>query len=44
MGDDGRAEQLRTEARNERDKIDGREATNEDSDDSFMNLVGWMLW
>lgn len=44
MGDNNAAEGLRTEARRERDKIDGREAKDEDTDDAFMNLVGWMLW
>jgi hypothetical protein len=44
IGDNSRTEQLRIEARNERNKIDGREVADEDSDDSFMNLVGWMLW
>jgi hypothetical protein len=44
MGDNGDAEQLKIEARNERNKINGRETTDEDTDDSFMNLVGWMLW
>lgn len=44
MGDKHKAEQLRLEAKNERDKICGKEVFGEDTDESFMNLVGWMLW
>lgn len=44
MGDEGEAQKLRLEAKIERDKIGGREAPDSDADDSFMNLVGWMLW
>lgn len=34
------ANQLKAEAVNERDLIDGREAAEEDTDESFLNLVG----
>jgi tetratricopeptide (TPR) repeat protein len=44
MGNNNLADQLKAEAVNERDLIDGREAAEEDTDESFMNLVGWMLW
>lgn len=44
MGDKGEAQKLRLEAKVQRDKIGGRETLDEDTDDSFMNLVGWMLW
>lgn len=44
IGDGGRAEELKRMAKVERDKIDGRETADEDSDDSYMQLVGWMLW
>lgn len=44
LGDRNQAEVLRVEARMERQAIVGRETTDEDSDDSFMRLVGWMLW
>ncbi|KAJ5364567.1 uncharacterized protein N7496_010280 [Penicillium cataractarum] len=44
IGDKHRAEELRMEAKNVRDKIRGTEALAEDTDESFMNLVGWMLW
>ena len=44
MGDKCKAEQLSLEAKNERDKICGKEVLGEDNDESFMNLVGWMLW
>ena len=38
------AEKLRKEAKDERAKIQGREAPDEDTDEAFMRLVGWMLW
>ncbi|KAG2415680.1 hypothetical protein HFD88_006871 [Aspergillus terreus] len=44
IGDKNQAEVLRVEARMERQAIVGRETTDDDSDDSFMRLVGWMLW
>lgn len=44
MGNASVAEQLRTEAKAERDKISGREGISDMSDDSFMGLVPWMLW
>jgi tetratricopeptide (TPR) repeat protein len=44
IGDKNRAEELRLEAKTVRDKIRGTEAITEDTDESFMNLVGWMLW
>jgi hypothetical protein len=44
MGNDNLDTQLKTDAINERGRIDGREAAEEDRDDSSMNLVGWMLW
>lgn len=44
MGESRRTEQLRAEARTMRNEIQGRETTDEDTDDSFMRLVEWMLW
>ncbi|KAL1960258.1 hypothetical protein VTO42DRAFT_8801 [Malbranchea cinnamomea] len=44
MGNTAIAEKLADEARNERDKIQGREAADSDTDSSFMSLVSWMLW
>lgn len=44
VGDEFKARQLRSEARKEREKIDGRETVDEDTDSSFMGLVPWMLW
>ncbi|KAL1965388.1 hypothetical protein VTN77DRAFT_5825 [Rasamsonia byssochlamydoides] len=44
IGDVGRAKELRGMAKVERDKIYGRETADEHSDDSYMKLVGWMLW
>lgn len=44
MGDDGRTGQLRSEARTVRVGIQGRETADEDTEDSFMGLVEWMLW
>ncbi len=38
------AERLRKEAKDERAKIPEREAPDEDTDQAFMGLVGWMLW
>jgi len=38
------AERLRKDANDERDKIQEREVLDEDSDEAFMGLVGWMLW
>lgn len=43
MGDKCEAEQLRLEAKNERGKLCGKDVLDEDNE-SFMNLVGWMLW
>ncbi|KAF2468654.1 uncharacterized protein BDR25DRAFT_335130 [Lindgomyces ingoldianus] len=37
-------ERLRREAKVERGRIQGREAPDEDTDEAFMSLVGWMLW
>ncbi|PYI09529.1 TPR-like protein [Aspergillus sclerotiicarbonarius CBS 121057] len=46
MGDQNRAHQLRSEAIDARDKISDLEPSPfvKDSDESFMTLVGWMLW
>jgi tetratricopeptide (TPR) repeat protein len=44
IGDKTMAEQLRIDAKKERDKITGRETADSDTDDSFMKLVPWMLW
>lgn len=44
MGDGSRIEQLRVEARAVRNGIQGRETVDEDTDESFMGLVEWMLW
>jgi hypothetical protein len=38
------AERLRKDAKDESAKIQGREAPDEDTDEAFMSLVGWMLW
>jgi tetratricopeptide (TPR) repeat protein len=38
------AERLRQNAKDERASIQGREAPDEDTDDAFLGLVGWMLW
>ena len=38
------AERLRKDAKDERAKIQEREAPDEDTDEAFMGLVGWMLW
>jgi tetratricopeptide (TPR) repeat protein len=43
LGNIASAEQLRVEALNERDKLGGRAGSLE-TDESFTNLVGWMLW
>ncbi|KAI0539986.1 hypothetical protein GGR58DRAFT_194652 [Xylaria digitata] len=39
-----RYEELRERARQERARIIGRESIDEDTDESFMSLVSWMLW
>ncbi|KAI0861638.1 hypothetical protein F4860DRAFT_475715 [Xylaria cubensis] len=39
-----RCKDLREKARQERARIIGREGTDEDTDESFMSLVSWMLW
>ncbi|KAI1294398.1 hypothetical protein F5Y03DRAFT_372923 [Xylaria venustula] len=39
-----RCEELKHSARHERARIIGREGTDEDTDESFMSLVSWMLW
>ncbi|KAF2267608.1 TPR-like protein [Lojkania enalia] len=44
LGNPTEAENLKKEAKREREKIQGREAPDEDTDDAFMALVGWMLW
>lgn len=44
MGNNVAAEMVKTEARQEREKVEGREGADEDSDESFMSLVPWMLW
>jgi tetratricopeptide (TPR) repeat protein len=37
-------ERLRKDAKDERAKIQDREAPDEDTDEAFMGLVSWMLW
>lgn len=44
QGHDESSEELRTRAREERAKIAHREWPDEDTDESCMRLVGWMLW
>lgn len=44
LGDKYKAEQLRMRAKSVRDRTYGKETFGEDTDESFMNLVGWMLW
>ncbi|KAJ8126823.1 hypothetical protein O1611_g6815 [Lasiodiplodia mahajangana] len=39
-----KCEELRERARLERAKISGREGIDEDTDESFISLVSWMLW
>ena len=39
-----KAERLREDAREERARIQEREVPDEDTDEAFMGLVGWMLW
>ncbi|KAI1429008.1 hypothetical protein F5Y12DRAFT_782253 [Xylaria sp. FL1777] len=41
---DRRCDELRERARQERSRIIGREGVDEDTDESFMSLVSWMLW
>ena len=38
------AEELKRKAREVRDKIEGRETEDEDTDEAFSKLVGYMLW
>lgn len=38
------AERLRKDAKDERAQIQEREVPDEDTDEAFMGLVGWMLW
>lgn len=38
------AEQLRNQAKEAREKIEGREGEDEDTDEGFSSLVGYMLW
>jgi hypothetical protein len=38
------AERLRKEANEERAKTMGREVPDDDIDEAYMGLVGWMLW
>jgi tetratricopeptide (TPR) repeat protein len=42
--ENGEAENLKQKAREVRETIDGREAEDEDTDEAFSKLVGWMLW
>ncbi|GAD96166.1 hypothetical protein MGYG_02418 [Paecilomyces variotii No. 5] len=44
IGDEKEAATLRDMAKAERDKIEGRETVDGSTDNSFMSLVGWMLW
>ncbi|KAA8650149.1 tetratricopeptide repeat protein [Aspergillus tanneri] len=44
MGESSTAEPLKAEAKNARNKICGNEGMNDIGNDSFMNLVPWMLW
>ncbi len=39
-----KGERLRKEAKDERAKIHERDAPDEDTNEAFMSLVGWMLW
>ncbi|KAK3937961.1 hypothetical protein QBC46DRAFT_391323 [Diplogelasinospora grovesii] len=43
-GDEDTVAELTKRARTVRDLIDEREAPDEDSGESFMRLVSWMLW
>ncbi|KAK0639179.1 tpr repeat-containing protein [Cercophora newfieldiana] len=42
--DDGTVEELKTRAKEARRQIEEREWADEDSDEGFLRLVGWMLW
>ena len=44
LGDVPGAEELREAAKKTRLEIDGREVADEDTDDSFSGLIGWMMW
>ncbi|KAG9240863.1 hypothetical protein BJ878DRAFT_536863 [Calycina marina] len=44
MGDSGEGAGLKRAAKEVRGKIQGREAEDEDTDESFSKLVGYMLW
>lgn len=44
QGHDESEEDLRARAREEREKIAHREWPDEDTDEVFLRLVGWMLW
>lgn len=43
-GDSGEGAGLKKTAREVRGKIRGRETEDEDTDESFSKLVGYMLW
>jgi hypothetical protein len=42
--ENGEAEELKRKAKEVRLTIEGREAEDEDTDEAFSKLVGWMLW
>ncbi|KAM5466968.1 hypothetical protein MauCBS54593_005587 [Microsporum audouinii] len=44
IGNNSMAEELKMGAREEQNKIRGREGVDEDTDASFMSLAPWMLW
>ncbi|KAI9853128.1 MAG: hypothetical protein M1824_001541 [Vezdaea acicularis] len=43
-GENGEVEELKQKAKEVRHTIQGREAEDEDTDEAFSKLVGWMLW
>lgn len=43
-GNEAGAEELRQKAREVRGRIEGKEAPDEDNDEAFGALVGYMLW
>jgi hypothetical protein len=42
--ENGEAEKLKQKVKEIRRTIEGREAEDEDTDEAFSKLVGWMLW
>lgn len=43
-GEEGKVAELRESAQAVRQTIEGREWPDDDAEDVFMKLVGWMLW